>query len=302
MAQSPYEIIGVDSKAQQDDIKLAYRKLAKKYHPDLNPGNKKFEDRFKEITAAYDLVGTAEDRAKYDRQEAEIAGQSGRSRANPFAHFNDDDLASIFGQMGRKRRPPVQEDETYQMTIDFRDSILGAERDINLPTGKKFRVKIPAGIESGMKLRFAGKSESGTDVYVQLNVEPSSMFTRTGADLESEVDVSLSEAILGGEIKVPTIDGTILLKIPENISYGQKMRVSGKGVPGKNGKRGAQIVKLNVVLPKKVDDQFKEAVVAWSTRARRHTLIGNFDEKLTRTSLSGHDDSRRHQRAVGTER
>lgn len=299
MAADPYTTLGVDSKASQDEIKAAYRKLAKKLHPDLNPGNKKAESQFKDISSAYDQIGTAEDRAKYDRGqvEAEAAKQYARSQRGPFYSqtqhgggrysnqfegIDEDILSSIFSQMGRRGQGGFQsppEDELYQMEIDFKDSILGGEREIALPSGKKFRVKIPPGVESGTKLRFAGKGEPSApgvppgDVYVQLNVKPSPTFRRNGKDLEVELPVSFSDAILGGEVKVPTIDGSILMNIPPNVSSGQKLRAKGKGVldPVTNS-RGDQIAILKIKMPEKVDAEFRKAVEDWSKRQAKESV------------------------------
>lgn len=301
-AANPYSVLGVEAKATQDDIKSAYRKLAKKFHPDLNPGNKRAESRFKDINSAYDQIGTPEARAKFDKGEveAEMAKQQrqqqytreqrgpfyhqtqygGQGRyANQFEGIDDDILSSIFSQMGRQRPESVPQDELYQMEIDFREAVLGGEREIALPTGKKFRVKIPPGVESGTKLRFAGKGEPSmlggpaSDVYVQLNVKPSSTFKRTGKDLEIELPVSFRDAILGAEVKVPTIDGTILMKIPANVSSGQKLRAKGKGVlDPATQTRGDQIVILHVKMPEKVDEEFKKAVEAWSKRQPQESV------------------------------
>ena len=285
---NPYETLGVDAKSTQDQIKAAYRKLAKESHPDLNPGNKKAEERFKDISLAYELIGTPEARAKFEKGELdEKMARESRSRRGPFYHEtqqgggryssqfggDEDDLFSpIFSQAGRGqgqaqgRRPPPNLDELYQMDVAFKDSILGTEREIEIPGGKKFLVKIPAGVDSGTKLRFAGKSEQGGDIYVQLNVLPSDVYQRFGKDLEMEFAVSLSQALLGGEVAVPTIDGSILLKIPPLISVGQKLRVGGKGVPSPGGKRGDQIVRLQIKMPTQMDEEFKTAVQAWSKR------------------------------------
>ena len=283
MTKSPYETLGVSAKASQDDIRNSYRNLAKKFHPDLNPGNKEAENKFKVINGAYEQIGTPEQRAKFDRSETEEA-QGGSSqpesgRRGPFYHqtqqgggrythsfegMDDDLLNSIFGQRGQ--------DELYRMDVEFKDAVMGAEREIGLPNGKKLRVKIPAGVESGAKLRFAGQGNSGGkapagDVYVQLNVASSPLFKRLGDDLEMELPISVSEAILGGEIKVPTIDGSILLKVPSGVSSGQRLRVPGKGVPGHKGtKRGDQFVILKIMTPPTVDPAFKEAVAEWSKR------------------------------------
>lgn len=293
MAMNPYEILGVDAKASQSDIKKAYRKLAKKFHPDLNPGNKMAENRFKDLSAAYDLIGTPEARHKFDQGiRDEAAAQEAWSRRGPFysetqsdggrysqsfEDFDEDFLHSIFEQMGRQRggeeafhRRPV--DESYRMEIDFKDSVLGGEREFSLPNGKKFHVKIPPGVRSGAKLRFAGKAKPSADgrppgdIYVQVDVKPSPLFRREGQDLEIEVPVSLSEALLGGEVRVPTIEGSILMKIPANVRDGQRLRVTGKGVKSVDGRRGDQYVRLKLAMPENVDEEFRQAVAAWSRR------------------------------------
>jgi len=280
MALNPYETLGLTSSATQDQIKAAYRKLAKKFHPDLNPKSKKAEDRFKDISVAYDLVSSPAHREKYDKGEAdkELAREArvrrgsfhnethedGARYTNDFSGMDDEDISSIFERMGHQRKR--NKDELYQLEIEFVDSILGAEHDITLPSGKKFRVKIPAGVTDGAKLRFPGRAKSGADVYVQLTIKTSPTFTRTGNNLESQADVSLSDAILGGEISVPTIEGNIVLKIPPNVSFGQRMRVGNKGVPISNGKRGAQIIKLNIIMPKTVDAEFRQALIEWRQR------------------------------------
>jgi DnaJ-class molecular chaperone len=270
----PYKVLGVDPKAKQDEIKSAYRKLAKEFHPDLNPGNKKSESRFKEIASAYDLVGNADDRAKFDlgEVEAESARQRQRKSRGPFYSdtqrgggryssqfegMNADAFSSIFEEMGR-RQP---EEQIYQLEIEFKDSVLGAEREMAFPDGNKVLVKIPAGIESGAKLRFAGKGDLGADVYVQLIVKPSEQFKRVGKNLEIELPVSFADAILGNEVTVPTIDGSVLMKIPMNVASDQRLKVRGKGVgePG-TGKRGDQIAILRIKMPENVDDEFRKAV------------------------------------------
>jgi DnaJ-class molecular chaperone len=303
--KSPYEILGVPEAASQDEIKNAYRKLAKKYHPDLNPGSKEAEKHFKDLSIAYERVGTAEARAKYDRGDqgepmqgpgAEYSQngprrdpryyyqtqQQGGRYSQSFEGMDDDFLSSIFGN---SRQQAQGKDELYQMEVDFKDSVLGAEREIGLPNGKTLRVKIPAGVESGAKLRFAGQGSAGRgsgpsgDAYVQLSVKPSSLFKKVGRDLEIELPISLSEAILGGEIKVPTIDGQILMKIPAEISSGQRLRVPGKGVPSRNAhtgaeKRGDQFVILKIVTPHAVDEEFRNATLSWSKRHPYDPRVG----------------------------
>ncbi len=293
MAANPYETLGVDPKAKQDEIKSAYRKLAKTFHPDLNPGNKKAESRFKDITSAYDLVGSTEDREKFDRGEVEAeAAKQSRSRSrgpfysetqagggrysSQFEGMDEDILSSLFEQMGRQRNDPFQqapENKIFQMDVEFKDSILGGESEIEFPGGKKFLVKIPAGVESGTKLRFKGKNESANpgappgDIYVQLNVKPSSVFKRVGKDIEVEIPVSFSDAILGAEVQVPTVDGPIMMKIPTKVTSDQKLRLKGKGVVDNVTKlRGDQIALLKIKMPENVDDEFRKAVEEWAKR------------------------------------
>jgi len=296
MPSNPYETLGVKSNASQEEIKNAYRKQAKRLHPDLNPGNKQAEAKFKEINGAYESVGTEEARAKYDRGESDAQAQAqahaqqqeyarsrqgpyysqtqsagGQSRyQQPFEGMDEDIFSSLFGRGGGAWSgggPQRAQDENYTMTIDFKDSILGVEKEISLPTGKRLRVKIPPGIESGKKLRFAAQSADGKgNLYVEIQVTPSETFTRVGDHLEIEIPISISEAILGAEIKVPTLDGSVMLKIPSSVSSGQKLRVAGKGVRDK----GDQLVKIKIVSPpakeNAIDDELKASVEAWSRR------------------------------------
>jgi DnaJ-class molecular chaperone len=307
MNKTPYELLGVSPKAPQDEIRNAYRKLAKKLHPDLNPGNAAAAHSFKEINGAYELVGTPEERVKYDRGESDEAARqaeaaSRHGRRGPYYnqtqqgggrysfggagggthgaenYFDEEFMSSIFGHGAARGPRMAPQDERYEMEVGFKDSILGAEREIALPSGKKLRVKIPPGVVSGTQLRFAGQGGQGTqgaakqpasDVFVKLSIRPSELFSREENNLKIELPISFSEAILGTEIKIPTIDGPILLKIPAGVSTGSKLKVSGKGVPfpGANAKRGDQIVELKIVVPKNVDDpELRTALQAWQLK------------------------------------
>ncbi len=275
---NPYETLGVKANATQAEIRSAYRKLAKQFHPDVNIGNKKAEQRFKEINAAYELIGDENSRAKFDRGETEEQ-QAGPGAGGFYQHFRhqggpsshsfqgmDEDLfESLFG--GGKGFRSQAPDEIYQLSIDFRDSILGAEKDVTLPGGKKLHVKIPAGIETGKKLRFASQSSGAQsrDIFIEIHVKPSAIFTRVGNNVEIEVPISTSEAILGTEIMVPTVDGTIILKVPKFVSSGQKLRIAGKGVQH----QGDQLVKIKIVNPpatSATDEEFLKAVEEWSKK------------------------------------
>lgn len=157
------------------------------------------------------------------------------------------------------------DDVTYKMEVDFKEAALGAEKVITLPNGKTLQVKIPAGIDSGKKLRFRGLGEPGVgkgpagDAYVEVQVRPLKGFQRDGNDIEMELPISFMEAITGAEVEVPTIDGSVMMKIPPGVSTGSKLRIKGKGA-GARGRRGNQIINLKIVMPKEVDPALKNAV------------------------------------------
>lgn len=276
--KDPYSVLGLTKSADQESIKKSYRKLAKKYHPDLNPGNKEAEKKFKEISHAFDLIGTPENRAKFDR------GESAEQEENHFRQsyydtqhkggrysysFGEDFAGADFFEnlFGAGRRAGAMdfpgEDVTYKMEVSFQEASLGAEKIITLPNGKKLKVKIPAGIDSGKKLRFKGLGGDGIgkgpkgDAYIEINVLPLAGFRANGADIETELPISFFDAILGSEVEVATIDGPVMMKIPSGVSTGTKLRIKGKG-RGEGSSRGSQIVVLKVVMPKQVDPMFKE--------------------------------------------
>ena len=292
--KNPYEVLGVKSDATQDEIKLAYRKLAKKHHPDLNPGSKTNEDRFKEISAAYELVGTPEQRAKFDNGDfddlnEQAAKQQRRPRGQYYTHtqgadharysqafegMDDDFLSSIFGSArgGRASFSIPGEDLTFQMEIDFIESVMGAEKKFTLPNGKTLQSKIPAGITTGQKLRFQGQGAPGRggapsgDLYLEIIVKSSDQFKRVDKNIESTVPVNLAQALLGGELPVQTVDGNVLLKIPPHSNTGTRLRIRGKGVSSPKGIRGDHIVELKVMLPEQPDPELDQFVKEWSSR------------------------------------
>ncbi|MBI2521672.1 MAG: DnaJ domain-containing protein [Bdellovibrio sp.] len=295
----PYKVLGVSHDASNDEIKKAYRKMAKKLHPDLNPG-KDSERKFKDVARAYELIGTPEARGMYDRGETDEQRQqqyeeaiqsqarkgkrrtyydtrqsSGRYTSafgNHFDNFNAEDIfGSFFGdkrETGKRESPHVNlqgEDELYHLDIEFKDAALGTEKVIALPRGKNLQVKIPAGIEDGQKLKFKGLGGSGIgkgpagDAYVQISIKEQPGFKRDGKDILTELPISLFEAILGAEIEVQTIDGKVMLKIPPGVSSGTKLRIRDKGV-GPENNRGNQIITLTVVMPKQIDPSFKDNI------------------------------------------
>lgn len=300
MAIDPYKVLGVSRTASDEDIKNAYRKLARKLHPDLNPGNKESEQRFKDISAAYDLIGTAEKRAKFERGEEEQrrgtagggpfyyetqGGQGGRYSRSFGEEFEGGFGPDVFEALFRKRTQrgtgarrgesyafPGQ-DAQYSLQIDFKEAVLGAKRDLTLPNGKRLKINIPPGVKNGTTLRFSGEGEPGIgggppgDAYITLQVTESGSFHRVDQDLEMQLPVSLSEAILGGEVQVPTVEGAVTLKIPPGVNTGTRLRVRGNGVrEAISGRRGDLYAIVQVMLPDQIDPELKEAIREWSER------------------------------------
>lgn len=280
---NPYETLGVSKSATNDEIKKAYRMLAKKNHPDLNPGNKKAEEKFKKISHANDLIGTPESRAKFDSgeineqmyQEQQQRQYQGRSSQSPRTDRYSQSFADQFGGedffedlfKSHKAKSPSQsaQDTHYQMAVSFQESIIGSEKVITLANGKNLQIKIPPGITSGTKLRFKNQggeltNEQGSgDAYIEIKVEPLEGWTRQDLDIETEVAISYIEGILGAEISVPTMHGSVMLKIPPGVNTGTKLRIKGKGVK-KGQDTGNHIVKLKVILPKIVTPELSAAI------------------------------------------
>lgn len=293
----PYSTLSVNQNASQEEIKKAYRKLAKKYHPDLNPGNKEAEKKFKDISHAFDLIGTEDSRKKFDAGETSEQQQKqyeeymkrGAGRQGPFYHQTqgagtrysesfeegidaEDFFSELFGgrpgRRGRRAQEGMQfpgEDQLYSMEVDFKEAALGAEKVITLPNGKSLQVKIPAGIEEGKKLRFKGQGSEGYgggpkgDAFVEIHIRPHPEFKRHGMDIHSELPISLFEAINGAEVPVTTIEGIVMMKIPSLVSSGSKLRIKHKGF-GHGETRGNHIVTLKIVLPKEMPNEFKKTM------------------------------------------
>jgi DnaJ-class molecular chaperone len=293
--QDPYQTLGVSRSATQDEIRDAYRNLAKKFHPDLNPGKKAAEEKFKDLSAAYERIGTAESRTRYDRGESEEAQAGADPRRGPFYHrtqqgsgdprggrytysfgqgaegMDEDLFESLFGSRGS--RGSRGEDELYRIDIPLRDAVLGSETQFSLPSGKRLSVRIPPGIGDGTRLRFAGQgaaSPSGPtrgDVYLEVRIRPDERFQRQGDDLILELPVSITEAVFGAEVRVPTLEGGVLLKIPPGSNTGTRLRVAGKGAKSRpDSARGDELVVLKVVLPRSIDAELEAALRQWKER------------------------------------
>ena len=280
-----YEILGVSKSASDDEIKKAFRKLAVKYHPDKNPGNKEAESKFKEANEAYEVLKDKQKRDRYDQfGHAGVNGPQGNpfgqgARAGGFSYGGqninfdfgaggfEDILGSIFGFGGgrRSRGPRRGQDLQTTLTIDFREAIFGTTKVINREDSD-IKVKIPAGIDDGMSIRLHGlggptpdKGGQSGDLYVRLRVRPHKKFTREGNIILSEETISMIDATLGTEIDIETIDGPLTMKIPAGTQPGTPFKLSGHGVPFRaDGDRGPQIVTVNVEIPKKLNKKQRE--------------------------------------------
>ncbi len=313
-----YETLGVNRNASEKEIKQAYRRLARKHHPDVNPGDKSAEARFKEINAAYEVLSDPEKRRKYDQfgenwQYADQFAQAGW-RGSPFGDFagkgpftvfdfgdiGSGDLGSIFDRMfadlGTRttRRPRRGQDVEYPIEVTLEEAYNGSTRTIetqaesschvcggrgslgNAPcytcggSGRvlhpqRLEVKIPPGVGDGSRIRMAGKGRPGFgggppgDLYLVASLRPHPVFQRKDGDLHVEVDVLLSDAMLGGEVEIPTLKGKLALKIPPETQNGRVFRLAGQGMPRMGDtKRGDLFAKVRVVLPTKLTEREKE--------------------------------------------
>jgi curved DNA-binding protein len=291
-----YEVLGVSKSASEKDIRQAYRRLARKHHPDLNPGEKAAEERFKEIQTAYDVLSNKEKRAQYDRFGHDFdryqAGSAGRSRGSRTTSrtsgqdvppdfdlgsvFGGDLYSSIFGPGGRASRrsgAPLNirgEDAEYPVDVTLEESYQGTTRTVQIqnPDGtlRTLEVKIPAGVADGSRIRMAGQGGPGIgsgprgDLFLVVSVKPHSEFERKGDDLSTTVAVSLSTAVLGGEVQVPTPKGTRLaLKIPSESQNGQRFRLAGQGMPRLGGSgHGDLYAELKVQLPRDLTERERD--------------------------------------------
>ena len=279
MVDDPYKTLGVAKDATADQIRSAYRKLAKKHHPDLNPGDKKAEDTFKAASAANDILSDPEKRARYDRGEIDGAGNEraphGTWRPGPgggagagFAGGGFEDIfANIFEQ--RTRGPARGQDERYTLQVLFLEAVNGGTKRITLPDGQGLDVKIPPGTKEGDVLRLRGRGQPGRnggpqgDALIEIHVAPHKFFRREDKNIYLELPISLKEAVLGGKVTVPTPSGDVVMTVKPHSESGIEMRLRGKGVPAHGHAHAGDLhVKLNVVVGP-VDEALEAFLKDW---------------------------------------
>jgi DnaJ-class molecular chaperone len=285
--KDPYETLGVAKTASADEIRSAYRKLAKKLHPDLNPGDKQAEERFKEVAAANDLLSDPEKRRRFDVGEIDA---SGAEKAPPNARYyrdyaqegghpysaegaygdfaqGDDLFAELLRRSAEQARRRPGADLHYELPVDFLDAVNGATKTITLPQGGTLDVTIPSGVEDGQILRLRGKGAPRGegppgDALVQIVVKPHRYFTREGDDILLDLPISVKEAALGAEVRTPTTTGSVMLKIPKRSNTGDVLRLRGKGVKTR-ARAGDELVKLKVMMPTEAEPELDAFLADW---------------------------------------
>ena len=281
MAKNLYDVIGVQKGASKDEIKKAYRKLTKSLHPDLNPGDAKAEERFKAVSAAYDILGKDKKRGQYDRGEID---ESGAEKAPQYSRQHQGfqgrggpqdmgDMGDIFSQMFRDRQSQSRQsfagqDQRYNMTVTFIEAALGGKKQVQMADGA-LNVTIPQGIEDGKTIRLKGKGQPGYgggpagDALIQIAVASDPVFSRDGLNISLTLPITLYEAALGGKVEVPTLHGMVGLKIPKASRSGQTMLFIGRCIEMRSGKKGDQMVTLSVQMPDEIDDDLAAFLEGW---------------------------------------
>jgi DnaJ-class molecular chaperone len=288
MAEDPYKVLGLEKTASEDDVRRAFRKLAKELHPDLHPGDKAAAEQFKKVSAAYDVVGDPEKRKKYDRGEIDAAGEPRRGFERQYAGagpggartFNETDfgIGDIFSDLFGSRGPRGPgagfslrgQDIRYTLEVDFLEAVSGARKRVTLPEGGTLDLTVPEGVTDGQVLRLKGKGAPGLrggesgDALIEIRVRPHAQFKRQNDDILLEVPITIDEAVLGAKIEVPTASGRVALQVPKATSSGRVFRLKGKGVRNlATGTTGDQLVTVKIVLPEAIDDSLAYFLSEW---------------------------------------
>jgi len=305
--RDPYSILGVAKTASEDDIKKAFRKQAKVLHPDRNTTDPKAKDKFAELNAAYEILGDTGKRKQFDAGEIDAEGKprftgfgggagprgggpfgggfGGARGGSPFGGgFDTSDIFAEFFRSGmggadqrtaRRRAPQPGADLKVVTTISFADSLTGTTARIVLPGGKTLEIAVPAGVTDGKVIRLKKQGQPSPeggppgDALVTVRVTPDHRFTVDGKNLKTRVSVPLDDAVLGGRVRVPTLDGMIELSIPPYSSSGQTLRVKGKGLPASDGP-GDLFATLELTIPKEPDLELETLMKRWRDRKPRH--------------------------------
>lgn len=302
MTNDPYKTLGVSKKATQEEVKKAYRKLAKTLHPDLHPDDPGKQAEFQAVSAAYDLLRDPEKRRRFDAGEIDASGQE-RAQQRYYHHYasrddgqrydgrtgqqgfgrgfgagEEEELSDFFSELfGQRERAGGRtygefhargQDLRYQIEVPFLDAALGTRRTVTMPDGKSIELSIPAGVRDGQTLRLRGKGAPGYgkgeagDALVTVTVAPHPVFSRDGDDIEVELPISFDEAALGAKVDVPTVSGSVSMTIPPGASSGQRLRLKGKGIK-RGTSTGDQTVRLKIVLPKTLDNEMRAIAERW---------------------------------------
>ncbi|GAA0662241.1 DnaJ-class molecular chaperone [Sphingomonas insulae] len=309
----PYQTLGVARGASEADIKKAYRKLAKELHPDRNKDNPKASEKFSQVTNAYDLLNDKDKRARFDRGEIDGDGNpaspfgygggarpgAGGRAGGPGGGFSsagyefgggDADMSDIFeglfgGQSrgggfasGFGRRPqPKGANVTYRLQVPFVDAAMLHPQRVTLGDGKTIDLKLPAGVETGTQMKLGGKGEQGPggagDAIVSIDVQGHRVFTRDGDDVRLDLPITLTEAVAGGAVRVPTVDKAVMLTVPKGTTSGKTLRLKGKGFHKKDGGRGDQLVTLIIDIPAD-DAALQQFVASWTDGRNPRAAMG----------------------------
>ena len=293
MADDPYTMLGLTRAATEADVRRAFRQLAKELHPDVRPGNLAAAERFKKVSGAYEILGDAEKRRRFDRGEIDANGEPQRSyaagprsragagagQAGPGAEFGFDVFSDLFGGRGGPRGAGPGgfslkgQDANYTLEVEFLEAVLGAKKRVTMPDGATLDLAVPAGVADGQKLRLKGKGGPGIrggepgDAMVEIRVRPHPQFKRLGDDILLEVAITLDEAVLGARIEVPTTSGRVVLVVPKGTSSGRAFRLKGKGANNATeGSIGDQIVTVRIELPPVIDDSLAYFLAEWKQK------------------------------------